>query len=454
MSRSDEAYCLVLGGGGAKGIFHVGAWQALREMDVPVNAFIGNSIGAIIAGYLAQGSETEMEEIASRIGIDYILKVPSELVQNGEFKVTRASLRHLRKLTRDAWSHKGLSTEPLRERLMNDIDEKRLRSSGNDLGVVTFNVSEMHPREVFIEEMEPGTVADYLLASSAVPGFQMPKIGGERYLDGGVYDNIPYAMARRRGYRRLIVVDISGIGVTRRPTIVGTETIYIKNSINMGGILDFDKAFLDRFRLLGYLDTLRTFGRLDGRSYFVEPNAEAERRFLDLITGEQAASALAETMASVRNEEDIQPPWSLRLLLPQPMRHERRLLLSVMECAALILGVERIARYTYHDLLEQIAGRKSAIDRRVAWVMRSTGGGESKRRLRWIRAIVRRSVRMKRYGRPPYYYNQIFSHFGRSSVGPKRPPRLLRRAIAALSHEMPAGLLLLEMLPQVRKLLR
>ena len=54
MFRKNLRYCLVLAGG-AKGVYHIGAWKALQEMDVKVNAFIGNSIGAIIAGFLAQG---------------------------------------------------------------------------------------------------------------------------------------------------------------------------------------------------------------------------------------------------------------------------------------------------------------------------------------------------------------------------------------------------------------
>jgi predicted acylesterase/phospholipase RssA len=33
------------------------AWRALRELGIAVDAFVGNSIGAIIAGFLAQGAD-------------------------------------------------------------------------------------------------------------------------------------------------------------------------------------------------------------------------------------------------------------------------------------------------------------------------------------------------------------------------------------------------------------
>ena len=50
-----EAYALVLSGGGAKGIYHIGAWKALIELEISIEAVFGNSVGAIVAGFIAQG---------------------------------------------------------------------------------------------------------------------------------------------------------------------------------------------------------------------------------------------------------------------------------------------------------------------------------------------------------------------------------------------------------------
>jgi NTE family protein len=444
MAGPVEPYCLVLGGGGAKGIYHVGVWKALREMAIPVNAFIGCSIGAVVSGYLAQGDDQLMNEIAARIGIDYVLKVPERLVQSGEFRITSDSLPELKELSRDTWVNKGLNTAPLRDRLHGDIDEAKLRTSGNDLGVVTFNVSEMKPREVFIEEMEKGSVADYLLASSAFPGFQMPRIGGDRFVDGGVFDNIPYAMALKRGYRKIIAVEVAGPGITRKPHIQNTQTVYIKNSINMGGVFDFDRRFLDRYMLLGYLDTLRTFGRLHGHSYFVTPDDEMEERFRLFLDTERGRQTL-ERATGARKEIVPDAPWGVRTLFPQASRHDKRLLVTLLDCAALIVGAERVRQYSYQELMSEIDRLRASIDRRVGWVLRSSEGLASARRLRWLRGIIRRSVRMKRYGRPPYYYNCLITQLVK-----RRPSRLLRRAIVAFSPAMSAGLFLLEVLDEFR----
>ncbi|MDA3955463.1 patatin-like phospholipase family protein, partial [Oceanispirochaeta sp.] len=66
--RQKEKYCLVLSGGGAKGVYHLGAWKALSELGIEVDAFIGNSIGAIVAGFLAQGQTRALENIGDHIG--------------------------------------------------------------------------------------------------------------------------------------------------------------------------------------------------------------------------------------------------------------------------------------------------------------------------------------------------------------------------------------------------
>jgi predicted acylesterase/phospholipase RssA len=95
------------------------------------------------------------------------------------------------------------------------------------------------------------------------PWFAPPEIGGKRYVDGGSGTHIPYAMADAVATAD-IVVDISGSGFNRSRTSPGAKTVYIKNSIEMGGLLDFDRDFLDAYTELGYLDSMRAFGQAEG----------------------------------------------------------------------------------------------------------------------------------------------------------------------------------------------
>ena len=41
MDHLDSGYCLVLSGGGAKGVYHIGVWRALKELGIGVDAFVG-----------------------------------------------------------------------------------------------------------------------------------------------------------------------------------------------------------------------------------------------------------------------------------------------------------------------------------------------------------------------------------------------------------------------------
>ncbi|MBP5707279.1 MAG: patatin-like phospholipase family protein, partial [Spirochaetales bacterium] len=48
-----KPYCLVLGGGGNKGVYQMGVWQALIEDHININAIIGTSVGSVNAAFMA-----------------------------------------------------------------------------------------------------------------------------------------------------------------------------------------------------------------------------------------------------------------------------------------------------------------------------------------------------------------------------------------------------------------
>ena len=54
-SARDGKVGLVLSGGGAKGIAHIGVIQALEENDIPIDYITGTSMGAIVGGLYASG---------------------------------------------------------------------------------------------------------------------------------------------------------------------------------------------------------------------------------------------------------------------------------------------------------------------------------------------------------------------------------------------------------------
>ena len=63
---------LVLSGGGAKGVAHLGVLRALEEAEIPIDYICGTSMGAIIGGLYASGySIEEIENIFYSNEIQY-----------------------------------------------------------------------------------------------------------------------------------------------------------------------------------------------------------------------------------------------------------------------------------------------------------------------------------------------------------------------------------------------
>ncbi|MDA3956379.1 patatin-like phospholipase family protein [Oceanispirochaeta sp.] len=366
-NRQKEKYCLVLSGGGAKGVYHLGAWKALSELGIEVDAFIGNSIGAIVAGFLAQGQTRALEDIGDKIGADFIMKIPDEFLEKGVIRIGKANRASFRKFYHSVIEKKGIDVSPLRELLASNLSEEAIRQSGNDLGVVTFNISDFKPQYVFLEDMPQGSVLDYLMASAAFPGLEQTVINGKSFIDGGVVDNMPYEMARSRGYRNIIVVDISGMGINKKPSISGSKTIYIKNSINMGWVFDFSRSFLDKYRELGYLDTKKVLGALKGEKYFFLPDPKVEKSFEEYISSVEALNILD---FHIRDDEGegLTPPQKIRKILPESMNQRRELLYCLADCAAFIFNVDQIREYTLGDLSEIIRRKKQEDDERIVTI--------------------------------------------------------------------------------------
>ncbi len=404
MYHNTEDYCLVLGGGGSKGVYHIGVWQALQQLGIPVGAFLGTSIGAVIAAFLAQGSGKFLERLGQEITVDNVINLPDGFARDGEIDIGLHTISSIPHFFASILNNKGLDTAPFRRLIGDNLDEEALRKSGKDFGVVTINVTNLKPREVFLEDMEYGKVVDYIMASSAFPGFKNPQIDGKSFMDGGMYDNIPYAMARKRGYRKIIVSDLSGIGRTRRPQIDGCITVYIKNSIDMGWVLDMNRDFLNAFMLLGYLDTMRTFGRLVGYSYFVEPDNELEQVYAP----------------------DPSIPFNKK---PQYMCYDRRELLVALECAASILNVEKIHAYSYGELEKAILKSARETEDKIVRVVQT-----SKERIISLMKELKEAVLNRNFTECPYYYYRLVTALFQPSSS-----EILKKALERLNPELPIG---------------
>ena len=267
-----KKYGLVLAGGGGKGAYQIGAWQALREMNIEFEAIAGASIGGINGAFIAAGDYDKATEFWHNISVDKGVKFGDNLPDTENL----FSRKNWGVLFKEFIKTGGIDASPTGEFISNYIDEKKVRDSGIALGVIAVQMTQgVVPREIFIHEMPEGQLVDYLLASANIPLAQNIGPEGEKYLDGGAYDNTPVMTLKKRGYNRLIIVDISNIkGVAHSLNYLNSEIVHIRpyDIDDLGATFDFDHAVIDRRIKLGYLDTRKAFSYILGNIYYFEPD--------------------------------------------------------------------------------------------------------------------------------------------------------------------------------------
>lgn len=304
---------LVLGGGGAKGAYEVGAIAALDELGIKAGSVFGTSVGALHAAMYAQGSMDAAAALWDNIRLSDVVSEESLAIADDAENIFDHPEKLLEFITRYA-QKKGVDVSPLMDILHKLIDEDKIRRSGVHLGIVTTRFPSLAMVEKRLEEMETGSLIDWLMASaSCFPIFPMKQVGGDRYIDGGFCDNTPVEMAVRSGARDIVAIDIgkhrSHTQYDRRPNIT-----YIRTSQPLGGLLTLDSALSARNRILGYNDVMRAFGRMRGVSYSfdaVDAQALYARAQDYVIHLTQLETSMCHSNAITRTREIGAPFFSL-----------------------------------------------------------------------------------------------------------------------------------------------
>ena len=304
---------LVLGGGGAKGAYEVGAIAALDELGIKAGSVFGTSVGALHAAMYAQGSMDAAAALWDNIRLRDVVSEESLAIADDAENIFDHPEKLLEFITRYA-QKKGVDVSPLMDILHKLIDEDKIRRSGVHLGIVTTRFPSLAMVEKRLEEMETGSLIDWLMASaSCFPIFPMKQVGGDRYIDGGFCDNTPVEMAVRSGARDIVAIDIgkhrSHTQYDRRPNIT-----YIRTSQPLGGLLTLDSALSARNRILGYNDVMRAFGRMRGVSYSfdaVDAQALYARAQDYVIHLTQLETSMCHSNALTRTREIGAPFFSL-----------------------------------------------------------------------------------------------------------------------------------------------
>ena len=210
-----ERVGLVLSGGAARGLTHIGVLKSLEEQGVMIDAIAGTSMGAVVGGLYAAGyTVAELEQLATELDWQQALSdaPPREDIPFRRKQDDRDFLVKQKLSFRDDGSL-GLPLGVLQGQNLALLLEKLFARAG---AVEDFDQLPIPFRAVAADiatgeavVFSEGHLALAVRASMSIPAVLTPvEIDGRLLVDGGISNNIPVDIARQMGVDRLIVVDI------------------------------------------------------------------------------------------------------------------------------------------------------------------------------------------------------------------------------------------------------
>jgi NTE family protein len=172
---------LVLGGGAARGIAHIGALRVFERENIKFDLVVGTSIGAFIGAHYALGNDLRAaEELALKFkvaeSLDFVIPPTLGLIKgNKVYEIIKSALE---------------------DRTFSDLKVP--------LAVVAADIE--NGEEVVFTE---GLLREAVRVSCSYPGIFVPqRIGGRLLVDGGIINTVPVSVARRMGVDIVVTVDV------------------------------------------------------------------------------------------------------------------------------------------------------------------------------------------------------------------------------------------------------
>ena len=175
---------LVLGGGAALGIAHIGVLKVLEENNIPVDIVVGSSMGALIGSLWVTGRASQ------------------ELIQiGGEFE----TVVKLNKLVDLVIPISGLiGGRGIKKWLIKYLGDKTFYTTRVPFKVLAYDL--MRREEIVIEN---GSLVDAVRQSISIPGVMEPVKQDDRVIiDGGVLNPLPTSVLVASGIKKIIAVNV------------------------------------------------------------------------------------------------------------------------------------------------------------------------------------------------------------------------------------------------------
>ena len=292
-TQEDKRIGLVLSGGTARGLAHVGILKVLEEEKVPVEYVTGTSMGSIIGGLYSVGyTPDEIEKIASEM--DWLALFNDSIERKGKG------------ISRNLIEDRNTMVLPM-ENFIPKIPSGAVggKSASEKLNELFFGVAEVNDFKKFPKKfalvatdlntgegvmIDKGSIATAIRSSLSLPSVFNPVQAGERlYVDGGVVRNLPVQDVKVLGADYTIGVNV-GEGFSKRDP----------EKLNIAGVIS------DSMTIAGRQEVERQIRMLD---LYMAPNLEKIESYdfgkvKEIIdAGEKVARENIESIRKLSNPE-------------------------------------------------------------------------------------------------------------------------------------------------------
>ncbi|MDF2881632.1 MAG: patatin-like phospholipase family protein [Clostridiaceae bacterium] len=255
---------LVLGGGGCKGAYEIGVWKALKELkiDMYIQGVSGTSIGALNAALFALNDYNLAESIWMEITREKALPTDNvDLFAKGiKLFLGTKNINFIKRHLPGLLEQGNVSRQGLMD-ILDSLNLHKALSSSIPIYAACAELPDLSGKYFKLNEYPVEAAKKILCASSAIPPvFPSEEIESVKYVDGGLFDNLPIKPLYDRGFDMIFVINLDRNFVIDRSSFPKSKIICICPSSDQGGvfsgILDFsNEGICNRIRI-GYEDTM------------------------------------------------------------------------------------------------------------------------------------------------------------------------------------------------------
>lgn len=255
---------IVLSGGGSKGSYEIGVWKALRILNIKYDIVTGTSVGALNGLLMTQKTYYKALKIWKNINLKTLF---------GENAIESNNNKEVLNMYKDNFlKNGGMDYKNLENLISKSINYKKFYKSNINYGLVTYNLTNLKPLQIEKNNIPKEKLKDYVMASAACfPAFKQKTIDNKKYIDGGVYDNLPISFAINLGADEIIAIDLNAPG--RKKLInKNIKITTIKPNNKLSNFLNFNKKESIKNIKYGYNDTMKIYNKLEGNKYTFKKN--------------------------------------------------------------------------------------------------------------------------------------------------------------------------------------